>query len=139
MKLCCWTGRLLTDLLSMQHKATHVTIICKACKATKVLTCKPGMGGAMVPRQCDSGGECGLDPFVTLPNRSKYVDQQTLKLQVIACTFHLHQQGSALPASQSPAAWSHLWSRSVGHCLSGLSVPGSFSFAAIRMHVVGNA
>lgn len=52
------------------------------------------MGGALVPRVCEGnsvrmgeGAEgCGLDPFVTLPNRSKYVDQQTLKLQVISCT-----------------------------------------------------
>ena len=26
--------------------------------------------------------DCGQDPFVVLPNRSKYVDQQQLKLQV---------------------------------------------------------
>lgn len=81
-----------TRLVHLQHKATHVTIICKSCKAIKVITCKPGMGGALVPRVCEGnsvrmgeGAEgCGLDPFVTLPNRSKYVDQQTLKLQVIS-------------------------------------------------------
>ncbi len=42
----------------------------------------------MIPRACDSvtmtgaAAECGMDPFVILPARSTYVDQQTLKLQV---------------------------------------------------------
>ncbi len=42
----------------------------------------------MIPRMCDAatlGGEgntCGQDPFIILPSRSKYVDQQQLKLQV---------------------------------------------------------
>lgn len=49
------------------------------------------MGGAMIPRACNlsqgqptAGGknDCGVDPFVMLGDRSKYVDQQTLKLQV---------------------------------------------------------
>ncbi len=41
-----------------------------------------------VPRLCDmatvegQSNDCGQDPFVVLPNRSKYVDQQQLKLQV---------------------------------------------------------
>ncbi|KAK9810367.1 hypothetical protein WJX72_009530 [[Myrmecia] bisecta] len=72
-----------------RHKATHITIMCKDCKNTKVITCKPGMGGAMIPRACDQGGGipgvggdgCGMDSYIMLPHRSKYVDQQTLKLQ----------------------------------------------------------
>ena len=45
----------------------------------------------MIPRYCDMGGapgqtgnDCGVDPFSILPNRSGYVDQQQLKLQVCA-------------------------------------------------------
>ncbi|KAF9589988.1 hypothetical protein IFM89_029725 [Coptis chinensis] len=44
-------------------KATYVTLICKNCKNT-------------------TGEEpCPLDPWIVVPDRSKYVDQQTLKLQ----------------------------------------------------------
>mmetsp|Transcript_25578 Transcript_25578/g.35306 ORF Transcript_25578/g.35306 Transcript_25578/m.35306 type:complete len:748 (+) Transcript_25578:109-2352(+) len=72
-----------------QSKATHITLMCKTCKNTKIVTCKPGFGGAMMPRTCDArmnagaqGEEpCPLDPFTVLPDRSKYVDQQKLKLQ----------------------------------------------------------
>ena len=72
-----------------QLKATFLTIQCKECKNTKRIICKPGMGGAMIPRYCDMGGapgapgnNCGVDCFNILPNRSGYVDQQQLKLQV---------------------------------------------------------
>jgi len=71
-----------------QLKATFLTIQCKECKNTKRIICKPGMGGAMIPRYCDMGGapgapgnNCGVDCFNILPNRSGYVDQQQLKLQ----------------------------------------------------------
>ena len=73
----------------MQHKATHMTIICSKCKNTKVITCKPGLGGAQFPRYCDAnagaelGAEnCGQDPYVVLPHKSRFSDLQTLKLQV---------------------------------------------------------
>ena len=64
--------------------------MCKDCKNIKTLACKPGMGGVLIPRNCDNSAQavavgqeaCSLDPFVILPARSKYVDQQTLKLQV---------------------------------------------------------
>lgn len=69
-------------------KATYLTIQCKECKNTKRIVCKPGVGGAMIPRYCDQGGapgmqgsSCGADSFSILPNRSGYVDQQQLKLQ----------------------------------------------------------
>ena len=66
-----------------------MTIMCKECKDTKTLVCNPGKGGALIPRACSNqaaiqtgGDPCGLDPFVILPAKSKYVDQQELKLQV---------------------------------------------------------
>ncbi|CAM6048548.1 unnamed protein product [Sphagnum compactum] len=67
-------------------KATSVTLLCKNCKNIKVVACRPGLGGAVVPRSCDhitQPGEeaCPLDPWVIIPDKSKYVDQQTLKLQ----------------------------------------------------------
>ncbi|KNA03934.1 hypothetical protein SOVF_204460 [Spinacia oleracea] len=67
-------------------KATYVTLLCKNCKNVKVVPCRPGLGGAIIPRSCDhisQPGEdpCPLDPWLIVPDRSKYVDQQTLKLQ----------------------------------------------------------
>lgn len=34
-------------------KATYVTLLCKNCKNVKVVPCRPGLGGAVVPRSCD--------------------------------------------------------------------------------------
>lgn len=34
-------------------KATYVTLICKNCKNTRQVPCRPGLGGAIVPRSCD--------------------------------------------------------------------------------------
>ncbi|CAK9170645.1 unnamed protein product, partial [Ilex paraguariensis] len=67
-------------------KATYVTLLCKNCKNVKLVPCRPGLGGAVVPRSCDhmpQPGEepCPIDPWIVVPDKSKYVDQQTLKLQ----------------------------------------------------------
>ncbi|GLJ43023.1 hypothetical protein SUGI_0892890 [Cryptomeria japonica] len=67
-------------------KATYVSLLCKNCKNVKSVPCRPGLGGAIVPRSCDhvpQPGEepCPIDPWVIIPDKSKYVDQQTLKLQ----------------------------------------------------------
>lgn len=54
----------------------------------KELACKPGLGGVSAPRVCDAptmggdGNPCGKDPYVIIPNKCQYVDQQTLKMQV---------------------------------------------------------
>lgn len=70
----------------VKAKATYVNLICKNCKSPRTVACRPGLGGAIVPRSCDhvpQPGEepCPLDPWVVVPDKSKYVDQQTLKLQ----------------------------------------------------------
>lgn len=58
---------------------------------TLEVSCKPGHGGAFVPRRCPNSAatnpgmasnECPLDSLAPLPERSAYVDQQSLKLQV---------------------------------------------------------
>lgn len=96
-------------------------VMCKNCKNVQRVPCRPGLGGAIVPRSCNhipqvyispiplmlpffitfsclvlfstveinsrdwdfQPGEepCPLDPWVVVPDKSKYVDQQTLKLQ----------------------------------------------------------
>ncbi|KAI3902911.1 hypothetical protein MKW92_027171 [Papaver armeniacum] len=68
-------------------KATYVTLLCRNCKNIKEIPCRPGLGGAIVPRSCDhvpqTAGEepCPIDPWIVVPDKSKYVDQQTVKLQ----------------------------------------------------------
>lgn len=85
-KLVMVTG-IVTAASRPRHKATYLTIQCKDCKGTMCIPCRPGLGGALIPRVCNlsqalPGSEkCSLDPFVVMPDRSKYVDQQTLKLQ----------------------------------------------------------
>lgn len=74
----------------LQHKATHITIQCKDCKNTKVVACKPGIGGAAIPRSCDANVQagpgnpdaCSMDPYQILVGKSQFVDTQSLKLQV---------------------------------------------------------
>ncbi|KAL6973941.1 minichromosome maintenance protein 5, partial [Sarracenia purpurea var. burkii] len=75
-----------SSMRSLGAKATYVTLLCKNCKNVKTVPCRPGLGGAIVPRSCDhipQPGEesCPIDPWIVVPDRSKYVDQQTLKLQ----------------------------------------------------------
>ncbi|EPS62425.1 hypothetical protein M569_12365 [Genlisea aurea] len=67
-------------------KATYVTLLCKNCRNVKLVPCRPGLGGAIIPRSCDhipqaSEEACPIDPYIVVPDKSKYVDQQTLKLQ----------------------------------------------------------
>jgi len=37
----------------VKAKATHVTLICKNCRSVRTVPCRPGLGGAIVPRSCD--------------------------------------------------------------------------------------
>jgi len=86
-------------------KAVSIAIRCKNCKAERRITVPSGFGGASIPRTCSAlregaegsaaaGGagagadgpagasaKCPLDPWDILPDRCRYVDQQTLKLQ----------------------------------------------------------
>jgi DNA replication licensing factor MCM5 len=71
-------------------KATRLAVQCKTCRSVKYLSLGGGFGGVQVPRVCDQAqaapdqsteGGCGVDPFVVIPDKSKFMDQQTLKLQ----------------------------------------------------------
>ena len=37
----------------VKAKATHVTLLCKNCRSVRTVSCRPGLGGAIVPRSCD--------------------------------------------------------------------------------------
>lgn len=36
----------------VKAKATYVTVMCKNCKNVQRVACRPGLGGAIVPRSC---------------------------------------------------------------------------------------
>jgi len=69
-------------------KATAICVRCKDCLGVMFCPCKPGFGGVQLPRTChlannvEPGAKpCSLDPWVVEPEKSQYIDQQTLKLQ----------------------------------------------------------
>ncbi|KAK4759793.1 hypothetical protein SAY87_022924 [Trapa incisa] len=70
----------------IKAKSIRLKLVCKNCKNVKEVPCRPGLGGAIIPRSChhvpQPGEEpCPLDPWIVIPDESKYVDLQTLKLQ----------------------------------------------------------
>jgi len=72
---------------TLSAKATHIHLMCKSCRHVKVVPVKGGFSGIQFPRVCDGaavGGmekDCGLDPYMIIHDKCKFVDQQTLKLQ----------------------------------------------------------
>ncbi|GAO49219.1 hypothetical protein G7K_3376-t1 [Saitoella complicata NRRL Y-17804] len=72
---------------TLSSKATHLNIMCKACKNTKNIAISGGFSGIALPRTCDSvpplGSEkdCPMDPFVIIHDKCTFIDQQVLKVQ----------------------------------------------------------
>lgn len=77
---------IITAATKPRHMATTVTVMCKDCKLTQTVPGPTGLGGIALPRSCNLNGAgntgCSLDPWVVLPQKSSFVDQQQLKLQV---------------------------------------------------------
>jgi len=70
----------------VKAKATTVFAQCKSCQTVKQVPVRAGFAGAQLPRVCDrvrqpNDPPCGVDPYVVLPDKCAYVDQQTWKLQ----------------------------------------------------------
>ncbi|KAI9105792.1 MCM2/3/5 family-domain-containing protein [Phlyctochytrium arcticum] len=72
---------------TLSAKATYVHIMCRGCRHNNVLPVSGGFAGVQLPRTCDAEqlegmkSTCPLDPYVIVHDKSKFVDQQTLKLQ----------------------------------------------------------
>ncbi|CAN8077107.1 unnamed protein product [Agarophyton chilense] len=67
-------------------KSTAVVMRCRNCNEKITVPVNPGLGGFAVPRACrrtvaNDETPCPLDPYVVLPDESKFMDSQTLKLQ----------------------------------------------------------
>lgn len=72
----------------MSSKATELHVQCRNCQYTTMLSVMGGFTGVTLPRQCgrdrahgDPAESCPLDPYFVLHEKSKFVDQQIIKLQ----------------------------------------------------------
>jgi hypothetical protein len=43
-----------------------VSLVCKNCQSTREVPCRPGLGGAIVPRSCDHVPQVYLNPLLRL-------------------------------------------------------------------------
>ncbi|KAI1117383.1 MCM2/3/5 family protein [Nemania sp. NC0429] len=71
----------------MSSKATELHIQCR-CSHTQVIPVLGGFTGVTLPRQCgrqrppnDPSEKCPLDPYTVVHEKSRFVDQQIIKLQ----------------------------------------------------------
>lgn len=67
-------------------KSTAVVLKCRNCNDKLTVPVNPGLGGFSAPRACrrphaQDEEPCPLDPYVVLPDESRFMDNQTLKLQ----------------------------------------------------------
>ncbi|KAJ9072771.1 minichromosome maintenance protein 5 [Entomophthora muscae] len=103
---------------TLSSKATQLHLRCKSCGFTKQLPVGQGLTGVQLPRSCDNPNKeanaerCPIDPFAVDHDRSRFVDQQTLKLQ------ELHDK---VPEGDVPK---HLL-LSADRCLVNQVVPGT--------------
>ncbi|KAI8927661.1 MCM2/3/5 family-domain-containing protein [Entophlyctis helioformis] len=71
-----------------QAKATLIHLMCRACRHVKLVPVTSGLAGITLPRMCDSEPDmtgnkpkCPVDPYMIVHDKSRFVDQQVLKLQ----------------------------------------------------------
>ena len=69
-------------------KMKKCALQCRSCGNIKYVSVQSGFTSIKIPRQCDnsklSGDQkekCPLDPYVPVPEKSTYIDVQTLKIQ----------------------------------------------------------
>ncbi|KAK4227102.1 MCM2/3/5 family-domain-containing protein [Podospora fimiseda] len=72
----------------MSSKATEIHIQCRTCEHTQDIHVLGGFSGVTLPRQCgrtrhagEPSEKCPLDPYFVVHEKSKFVDQQIIKLQ----------------------------------------------------------
>ncbi|KAL2152055.1 hypothetical protein VTH82DRAFT_5239 [Thermothelomyces myriococcoides] len=72
----------------MSSKATELHIQCRTCDHTQTIPVLGGFSSVSLPRQCgryrapgDPTEKCPLDPYFVVHEKSKFVDQQIIKLQ----------------------------------------------------------
>ncbi|KAG0140786.1 hypothetical protein CROQUDRAFT_83949 [Cronartium quercuum f. sp. fusiforme G11] len=103
---------------TLSSRATMLHLTCKSCNHVKRITVQGGFTGFTLPRVCagvPAAGdrkECPLDPYVIVHEKSRFVDQQSVKLQ---------EAPDMVPVGELPR---HIL-LSVDRYLTGRVVPGS--------------
>lgn len=70
-------------------KPTRIHAVCRSCMNRISVSSSSSFGKVVLPRTCQGSGTdtetrqipCPLDPFVIVPEQSKFVDMQTIKIQ----------------------------------------------------------
>jgi DNA replication licensing factor MCM5 len=70
-------------------KASNMAVQCRNCGNIKMIPVGTGLGGLVIPRICDnaknqpveSKEKCPLDSYLPLPEMSRFIDTQQLKIQ----------------------------------------------------------
>lgn len=68
-------------------KGTHLQLMCRSCRHLHRIDVGGGFSGLQMPRRClaepvpGEERDCPMDPYIIVHDRSRYIDQQTLKLQ----------------------------------------------------------
>lgn len=117
---------IVTSASKPKHVATAVSVMCKECRLETTFPGPAGLGPVSLPRSCTlsrgpdgSGGACsGQDPWIVLPGKSRFVDQQTLKLQ---------ERPEDVPTGELPRSLNVVCERTI----SGTVAPGT------RVTIVG--
>uniref|UniRef100_A0A915EI53 DNA replication licensing factor MCM5 n=1 Tax=Ditylenchus dipsaci TaxID=166011 RepID=A0A915EI53_9BILA len=71
----------------VRSRATRISLQCRTCRHTiNDVEVKPGMEGFPLPQKCGSAQtaqwkRCPMDPYMIMPDKSKCIDFQTLKMQ----------------------------------------------------------
>ncbi|KAL8367124.1 hypothetical protein RB595_008884 [Gaeumannomyces hyphopodioides] len=72
----------------MSSKANALTVQCRNCAHTMDIPVSGGFSGVSLPRRCerhrvanDPTEKCPLDPYFVMHEKSRFVDQQVIKLQ----------------------------------------------------------
>lgn len=103
---------------TLSSRATMLSLRCKVCSHSQRITVQGGFTGFTLPRVCagvPAAGdrkECPLDPYVIVHEKSRFVDQQSVKLQ---------EAPDMVPVGELPR---HIL-LSVDRYLTGRVVPGS--------------
>ncbi|KNZ53343.1 minichromosome maintenance protein 5 (Cell division control protein 46) [Puccinia sorghi] len=72
---------------TLSSRATMLHLMCKSCRHVRRIAVQGGFTGFTLPRTCSSSPiqgekkECPLDPYTIVHEKSRFVDQQSVKLQ----------------------------------------------------------
>lgn len=72
---------------TLSSRATMLHLACKSCRHVRRISVQGGFTGFTLPRVCSSvpiqgeKKECPLDPYTIVHEKSRFVDQQSVKLQ----------------------------------------------------------